>query len=905
MTVVKTALLPPRLGSGIVPRPRLIQNLPMPGRKRMSLVRAPAGYGKTTLLQQWRMSLSERGERTAWLSLDRYLSDIMTQITASLAHNVPEFQHALNERGQGKSFVTTEEQLVTCADCLTELERDVTLFMDDAHLLQPEDLRVFQRFLTRIPANTHIVVASREAPNLALARLRAQGELSEIGMDALKFTAEETCELLKASSVDGLCAEDAPALVDQTEGWAAGLRLATMNMVRNQKGAILDVSLSGSNSIVADFFAEDIFGAQPADVRDFLLATCLLERFTPDLCNAMTGGTDAREMLDRIEAAGLFLIRLDEERMWYRYHGLFAEFLLRRLTDIDPDRIAQSHIMASRSYHRIGLVVEALDHAVRSGEQAWLAQLLDDSCEKLIYEGKILYVFELAKALDKATIAGHPRIQLAIAWMELRNLNFDKARRLIVQAEECIANQAAEGLCPEAEAELRFLAQHRRMMLAGATDDFLTVDEIAETLMKQFDEEHTFLACTVYGQQIRAQRERFRLQDFERNEARARTIGRQSQHKFAFISQKTIVGKTWFAKGDNDAAIEALEFGYGQALDFAGEDTAIAAFAALPLAEVIYERNELSRAKSLVDRYLPRARAFAFADELLAGYLVSARISFNDGDSAGAIKTLDLARSVGLELGLKRMQMKALAEKVRILLRSGNIERAARLALLEGIPTDVNALKPDINSSTTDEARALVRARILISEGNLNDALALSQRWKQFCQHRGAMRSLVRWSLIRAQILVLACDTRAAQRSLRDALLAALDGRSVRIFLDEGPHIQQLLEDAYGSGPMTNLPVDLYAYDVLNAFTIAMGTRASVEVDDLADQETGIDGKMTGRELEILSFVASGLRNREIGDRLGLTEGSVKWYMQRIYDKVGPRRRSVAVDRARQFGLLQ
>ena len=154
MTVVKTALLPPRLGSGIVPRPRLIQNLPTPGRKRMSLVRAPAGYGKTTLLQQWRMSLSERGERTAWLSLDRYLSDIMTQITASLAHNVPEFQHALNERGQGKSFVTTEEQLVTCADCLTELERDVTLFMDDAHLLQPEDLRVFQRFLTRIPANT-------------------------------------------------------------------------------------------------------------------------------------------------------------------------------------------------------------------------------------------------------------------------------------------------------------------------------------------------------------------------------------------------------------------------------------------------------------------------------------------------------------------------------------------------------------------------------------------------------------------------------------------------------------------------------------------------------------------------------------------------------------------------------
>lgn len=195
--------------------------------------------------------------------------------------------------------------------------------------------------------------------------------------------------------------------------------------------------------------------------------------------------------------------------------------------------------------------------------------------------------------------------------------------------------------------------------------------------------------------------------------------------------------------------------------------------------------------------------------------------------------------------------------------------------------------------------------RLAMHQGDLAEALQLIRRWRQFCFHRNATRHLIGWNLLLAQALMMAGDGRAALRSLREALVAAAEGQNRRIFLDEGQRVHDLLAEAYGCGPMTKQPADMLAYELLNLFENRSRSRQLDSVDPNLDEDVGIDGKMTGREIEILTCVASGLRNKEIGDRLGLTEGSVKWYMQRIYDKVGTRRRSLAVERARQFGFLQ
>jgi LuxR family maltose regulon positive regulatory protein len=301
---------------------------------------------------------------------------------------------------------------------------------------------------------------------------------------------------------------------------------------------------------------------------------------------------------------------------------------------------------------------------------------------------------------------------------------------------------------------------------------------------------------------------------------------------------------------------------------------------------------------------LPIVREYGFIDELMSGYLVAPKLHFARGDVTAAFRALDDANSVALELGIERFATNVLGERIRLLLRTGRVEQALELGRARGIPADMREVSPLLSSTSRDEVLAATWTRLAMSQGDVPDALVVTQRWKQFCSHRGATRHLIRWNLLHAQLLLIRGDLRAAQRSLREALVAAADSRTMRVFLDEGAMIHELLTESYGKGLMTKHPANLFAYDLLSTFESRSRARLADGADDYLDREAGLDGKMSGREIEILTFVASGLRNREIGDRLGLTEGSVKWYMQRIYDKVGTRRRSVAVERARQFGLL-
>lgn len=901
MNVLRTAVLPPRIGAGIISRTRLVDHLARLAQCRLSLVQAPAGFGKSTILQQWQAALNASGELTAWLSLDRHVNDIMSHIISAFSEGVPDFRVRLSRHLATTGFVTTDGELAAVVECLSEFDARVVLLVDDAHFMPPEEMGVFERFIERLPPNAHVAVASRELPALPLARLRAHSALFEVGMNDLRFNVEETRRLFQSGAYADISDAEVEQLVERTEGWAAGLRLASLSMARDLSGAKMIASFSGSKSVVADFFSEDVFGSQSQEVRDFLLQTCQLERFSADLCNFVTNRTDSREMLNRIEALGLFLIHLDDDKSWYRYHGLFASFLSRRLTDLDSSLIPRVHLQASKWFYEQNLVIEALDHAVKSNDHAWLAELLEATCEELVYDGKLVFVVSLTEPLSEEILAAHPRILLSIAWLRIRNLRFDEAKRVIELAE---AQVATGGYSESQSYAMQLMVTHRRMMLAAAEDDYVQVEELAGMLLREVGESKPYITCTLYGQTIRAQREQFKFAQFDRFEAKARAILDKSKYKFAFVAQQAIVGTTLFAMGKNDAAERALEYGMSQAIDFAGEKSPLAALPALPLADILYDRNDLSGAEDLVRDYLPVVRQFGFADEVMAGFLLAPRLHFAKGDIAGAYRALDDAKSVALELGLERLVAGEAAERIRLLLRTGHTERAIELARTSGLYEEIRFVNPQIASTTSDEVVAMTWVRLAMSQGDIGEALTLAQRWRQFCTHRGAVRHLIRWNLLVAQLLRINGDFRAAQRSLRDALVPAAEGRQTRLFLDEGVIIHELLAESYGRGPLTGHPADVFAYDLLSALENRPKARDQDEFDATADDEAGLDSKMTRRELEILTFVASGLRNREIGDRLGLTEGSVKWYMQRIYDKVGTRRRSVAVERARQFGML-
>tara|TARA_R110002110_G_scaffold61833_2_gene173036 strand:- start:156 stop:2864 length:2709 start_codon:yes stop_codon:yes gene_type:complete len=902
MAYARAAVAPMRQISGLVGRHRLDAYLDQVLGHRLTLVQAPAGAGKSVLLWQWRNVLISREIPVAWLSLDRHSGNHLGQLMDSLSECAPTLAADLRRRlatvpEQEQSFRTSETELTALVETLVAHRNPICIMMDDAQFVPAGESVLFRRFVQRLPSNVCLVLSTRSRPDLPLARMRALGELFELNETHLRFTVAETAELLAQSGQSGLTAEDAAQLEKRTEGWATGLRLAVLSMSGQSEGARLIASFSGSKRVVSDFFSEDVVSVLPQDMQDFLLATCFLDRFSAGLCEYVTGQPDCASMINRVRSAGLFLVRLDDDGQWYRFQSLFAEFLCRRATALDPEAVARIHRRASLWCLADGKVTEALDYAERSGDMTLLAELLEQCCENVVYDGKLYHVADLAKLLGPALLNTCPAILLCVAWMEIRGLKFDLARKAIEQAESLIDARDE----PE-DAAIRDIVMHRKLMLAAAEDDFQLAESYAEKLLARKDRLHPYLVCNLYGQSIRAQRGRLRFESFERHEALARRALTDSNYKFAFVAQQAIVGRTYFAQGRSVAAERALHFGLDQAVDFAGEGSALAALPALPYASLLYDRNELGKARVMLESHLPNSRLFCFADELLDGLTLAPRLKSVSGDLDGALEALDEAQSVACELGLPRLMEGVRAEKITILLRHYHADRAL---MLETDPhLDTLSLKPVANSTVVDETRAVTRLRLDMASGKLDDATALAQRWRSFAQGRGGMRSFVRWSLLHAQLSVMQGDRRVAQRSLRDALVTACESRSIRPFLDEGVRIHDLLIDSYGTGPRTDQPVDVFAYEVLDLFK-GSGRHRIADTDVEEDEEPAIDGKMTARELEVLTLVAAGLRNREIGDRLGLTEGSVKWYMQRIYDKVGTRRRSLAVERARQFGFMQ
>lgn len=890
--------IPSRIGKYIINRERLRVLAARLPEARLTHVHAPAGFGKTTLLRQWYEALQGGDTIVAWLNANRHERDIVRQIVMLLSPLMPELG-ALLDKTDG--FRTTDLEVQALLKAATASERSLIIFIDEAELLREESAVLLLRLIDWLPQNISFVCASRGRLPFPISRLQALGEVVELGPEVLRFTVDETRDAALATGLRDLQSPELEGLHRRTEGWATGLKLALLAMRGESDTARLIASFSGHKALVADYFSETVFSQQSEELQDFLMCTAVFEKFDAPMCDAILETTGSRDLVAQVENAGLFLIPLDDERKNYRYHGLFASFLRRRLVDLQPGRVRELHLAASRRFAESGDDHLAVDHAMQSGDLHWLAELLNGVCEQMTYRGGMTGIEALAENLPQEVLALWPRLLMVVAWAQLRRMHFDTAARTLDIALQRIADLEAGGADPSDIAQLRFTHCHRQMMLEAAQDNWQRVLELTAHLQREDPDCHPYLACTIYGQSMRALREQFRFAEVEKLQSKARGGLEKSGYKFAYVAFQAIIGPTLDAIGRTAAAKQALEHGLLQAVSFAGENSGLGALPALPLAELAYDRNEIETARSMIFGYLSKARLYGFSDELSSGYVTAAKLCALDGEVTAALGMLDEANSVALECGADRLRVFATAERVRLLLRAGHIERAMQIAesVLPKLEVEPN---PHAACTTVEEMTAILWVRTAMVQGRYKESLAMAQRWRQFMIHRGALRSQLRWNLLCAQSRVIMGDRRAAQRHLREALLVGAENELVRPFVDEGPVIGELLYEAYAETPTTSHPAEHFARKLLLEFGAQSPAKAEAG-GDIADA-IGLDGRITEREIEILNFVAAGLRNREIGMRLGLTEGSVKWYMQQIYDKVGTRRRTVAVERARQFGLL-
>ena len=897
MGVVPTSILPPRAARPIIEREALSRLSDAIDRSRVVTVCAPAGSGKTTAMLHWANQFRAAGRPLLWLAARAGISDMPSFLAALEASSAAAGLPAISETDRGNPDAWLH---VFARHSDPSANARPLLVIDDAQTLPQDVLDFIAQIIASARDALTTMIAARGTSQIPIARMRALGFLVEVTYADLCWSLQEATELVTRTVGAPVDAGDLQHIVVDTQGWVAGIAMASeLYAQEKNSNARTFMRPTGLRHEFTEYFHEEVLSLQPPDIRNFLVDTSILSELTPSACAAVTGSEEARLMLDRVFAAGLFLNATDREHSCYSYHKLFRDMVLGRLMDRAPARAAELHRRASHFFAEEAQPIEALDHAQLSRDEAFLADQLDRLAEELTYAGYLYRIDELGSPLPWKIVSTRPMLLLALAWRRIRTLAFTSEEKLIEAARVHIESEFAAGRYDDYDRDrLKNIIRHRHIMLNAARDNMVDVEHAAEALLSDLGDDHAYLSCTLLAQLMSARRELYHFHDMLKLEAETRKALGRPGSQFASIALKASVAPTLMAQGKTQFARQFLEESLDLAKSIQGEGSGLAALPALPMAELLYECGELERAGQLVERYLPTVRQWGFVDQLASGYLVRARLTAARGDIPSALSGLQEAHLVAIECGLDRLRAFVVAEQVRILIKAGQVEEAEQ-AYLAGDPHVDGEPVPTLHPTRRNESIAVAWLRIEMQRHRLVRARKVAKRWLEFVKRSGAIRSAVTFELLLAEIAVLQGNRSEARRAVRAAVELAEPAGWTRVFIDEGEVIASLMTEAYAQGPALESPADRFAAMLVSL----MHGGPALETDN-EDGEYGLSSRLASREIDILIMVSGGLRNREIGDRLGLTEGTVKWYMQQIYDKLGVRRRPQAVIRARQLGLL-
>jgi len=924
-----------------VPRPRLIERLNAGLHRKLILLSAPAGFGKTTLLSEWIASHrrgAPRSERrggvippagattadklsvprqVAWLSLDESDNDPTRFLTYLLAALQAAVQTAQPKIGKGALAALESPQppppeaiLTDLINDLVDLPEPITLVLDDYHQVQTQVIHDALAFLLEhlppLPSGggLHLIIATREDPPLPLARLRARGQLAELRATDLRFTPDEAAKFLNQAMGLGLAAGDVAALETRTEGWIAGLQLAALAL--QGTGQEIDgfiESFTGSHRFVLDYLAEEVLHQQPESVQSFLLQTAILDRMTGPLCDAVRFGDprspgcsegtatlqSSAATLEQLDRANLFIVPLDQERRWYRYHHLFADLLRRRLHQTQPDGVGVLHERASEWYRHNGFIDEAVEHALRAGWFERAGALIEEHVDAVWQRGEHTTLRRWLDELPGEQVSSNPQLCIAHAWNLFTSGQHDAAWDCLQSAERALATGAApaENAPPHGpEAQVRGRIAALRAFLALYDGDLSETVAYARRALKMLPkgdvnwrttagialgdayslEGQVEAAYQVRREAVGAGRATgnlaliagLKLADTCRQQGQLqRTIALCEQqwqlaqeHGLAQTVTAgwlmAIWGETLAELGDLDRALERAAQGVERAER--GQDATVTGWSRLSLVRVLFSREELDAAQEIVDRLVASARSHD-----LPPFITHATAAW----------------------------------QARIWLAEGKLEAASQWARERG-------------PEPADASESLALARIWIAQGRPAEAGGLLQGLIERAQAGGHTSCAIEGLVLQAWALQVQGDSARSLSALEQALLLAEPGGTIRTFVDEGPPVAGLLYQAAARGI-----APAYASKLLAAFPAPEAPLlAQSQISVPTAGGTEIIEPLSEREIEVLHLLAEGLTNPEIAARLTLALNTVKSHTRSIYGKLDVHNRTQAVGRARALGIL-
>jgi LuxR family maltose regulon positive regulatory protein len=878
--LLSTKFFLPPIPAGFVARPQLVEKLDEAISHCLTLVSAPAGAGKTTLVSSWARSASQKGVVIGWLSLDEADNDperFLQYLVACLEEwgvviDSPLLSSSDDERDQAEN---TLENLLRG---LINLKHKIILILDDYHLIQnPQVHAILEYLLEHISPPLHLVLLTRSDPPFELARLRVSGELVELRMEHLRFSVEEASVFLKKSVGTPLLAGDILTLNERTEGWVAGLQMAAISLRGREDAAAFVAAFAGSHRYVFDYLVEEVLDHQSAEVRNFLLKTSILERLSAPLCDVVAETKEkARSLLVLLERTNLFLIPLDEERGWYRYHHLFADLLKQVLAQTYPGLAHELHRRACRWHETQGMLTEALHHALSAGDMELVARMVSSNVLALVEQAELIPILRHIDAIPRQQHLISPWLGVAHAWGLAYAGQLGRAEAELAQAESqstALAEEERGRMMGYIGAVRAYTAwsngdQSEAVTLAEQAISLLPPDEIAVRafnlttlgnalvqytvhpqasavleqamlLARQAGQSHVFMlaagamayACIQLGQFHRAYdvcKEAIEIADsYQRNNERQLTAAASI---YAFLS------RIWMEWGEPEKALQAARKGLVLSELWGQADTIMVCL--LYLAQTLAFAGEAESTQQV----LQRARKVA---QMISPWHIL-NVDLDEVDTwldHEQMSTAEILREVSRkqEAGFKLSE----TTEVRLLLKQNHTDEA--LALLQNTPPNAN------------------------SHPSYQDARQLALYALAYFQKKEFSHALI---------------------TLDQAFELAEAENRLATFAREGEMMEKLVQLAQAK---TKYPA--FVRHLLAVFEARHKTKPNLVVETLIEP-------LSARELEILGYLNSYLSAVEIANQLVVSTNTVRTHMKNIYGKLGVHGRSEAVGKAKKLGLL-
>ena len=892
--LLRTKLFIPRSRANLVPRPRLVERLNAGLDRKLTLMAAPAGFGKTTLLAEW---IAQSPRCVTWLSLDDGDND-STQFWAYFIASLQQFQPGL---GEGALALLQSHQQSPVTSILTALINEITdipgtfaIVLDDYHFINYQPIHEALAFLlAHLPANLHLVITTRADPPLPLARLRARDQLTEIRANDLRFTPDEAAEFLTQVMGLSLTAEEVAALETRTEGWIAGLQIAALSMQGRQDLPGFIQAFSGSHRHILGYLAEEVLDRRPKGTLNFLLQTSVLDRLCGPLCDAVTGDSGGQAMLENLEHANLFIIPLDDEGVWYRYHPLFAEVLQARLRLIQDDRVSELYRRAENWHAQQGMMDEAVRYALAGADFENAAHLIESVAGDMLRRGAIASLAVWLDAMPEEKIRARSSLCLVRGWTyfmgpALSLESADEWARLALRVA-----QADGSLDPGLTGEVTAL----QAMIAATRSEVARSIELARQALDDLPLDSPWRCVIVFclgtahylsGDMAAA------APVFEA----ALKLSQAGGARFIQMAAASFLAEILVFRGHLGHAVEM----YRQVLEWV--DPAIpqkgGVMAHGGLANILCEQNHLDAALDHIQLGIGQVDQVGGAWSAHVLYRALARVYQAQGNWQDALVALDRTHEVGQNAQVSLVVAQAAALRASLLLAQGDLEAAATWAANCGLsPDDAQAAHPGWR-----EVEYLALARVLEAQGRQAEALSLLDRLLQAAQAGERNGSAISILAFQALVLQKQRDTNAALHCLERALTLAAPEGYIRIFVDEGEPLRLLLVDfrAQVEKRRNVTPGDhcaallAYTNHLLSAFPQPQGS-GNIQPETLVEP-------VSERELEVLHLINNGLTNQEIADQLVIAISTVKTHINHLYGKFGVRSRTQAVANARDLGLL-